>query len=318
MRRTTLSCGSSYPDTRTYTETASPPKKQRKRTLLDIAALHARNEPIAMITAHDYPSACFVEANADQIDICLVGDSLAMVACGYASTNELSLDELLYHCRAVKRGTTTPLLVGDLTFGSYQQGVDHAVGNALRLIQEGGMEAVKLEGGTVMAPVIKRMVDVGIPVMGHVGLTPQHQVAFSGFRVQGKTAASALKIYKDALAVQNAGAFSMILEAMPTPVAAYITKKLRIPTISIGAGSGCSGQVLVLLDMLGGFDRFVPRFTKQYMDLSTAARSAVREYATEVKDRSFPQEGKHTYAITDKELEEFEKAADALQVDDLP
>jgi len=257
-----------------------------------------------MLTAYDYASAAYVE-QAGNIDICLVGDSLAMVSCGYDSTSKLSMQEMLYHCRSVARGAKTPFLIADMPFGTYQLSVNHAVQNALQLVQEGDMEAVKLEGGVEIADKVKRMTELGIPVMGHVGLKPQQQVATSGFRVQGKTADRALRIYKDALAIQEAGAFSIVVEAVPCRLAQFITSKLSIPTIGIGAGPSCSGQVLVQLDMLGGFDRFLPRFCKRYLDLNQLASSSIREYADEVRRGVFPEEETHSYPIQDEEWEAF-------------
>lgn len=264
-----------------------------------------------MLTAYDYLSGSLVE-KAD-IDICLLGDSLAMVACGYENTNQLSMDELLYHCRSVARAAKTPLLVADMPYGSYHLSEEHAVQNALRLVQEGNMEAVKMEGGMEIIDKVARIASVGVPVMGHIGLRPQQHVALSGFRVQGKTAAGALQVYKDALAMQEAGAFSVLIEAVPSQVAGYITSKLSIPTIGIGAGSACAGQVLVQLDMLGGFDRFLPRFAKQYMNLNEAALEAIGQYAEEVRSRKFPDEEQHTYPMAaEDEYQKFVTEADKI------
>lgn len=264
-----------------------------------------------MLTAYDYLSGSLVE-KAD-VDVCLVGDSLAMVACGYESTNQLSLDEMLYHCRSVARAAKTPLLIADMPYGTYQLSVDNAVANAMRLVQEGTMEAVKMEGGLEIVDKVSRLVSVGIPVMGHIGLRPQHHVALSGFRVQGKTASSAMQVYKDALAMQDAGAFALLIEAVPSRLANFITKKLSIPTIGIGAGNTCSGQVLVTLDMLGGFDRFLPRFAKQYMNLNEAALEAIGHYTEEVRNRSFPNEELHTYPMAaEEEWEKFLTEAEKI------
>lgn len=290
---------------RTATSHAVSPQK---RTLQKLQALHSKGEPITVLTAHDYPSGFNIEA-AGNVDVCLVGDSLAMVACGYESTNQLSLDEMLYHCRAVARGCKSPLLVSDMPYGTYQLGLHDAVANALKLIQQGHMEAVKLEGGLELAQLVKRLVDVGIPVMGHVGLKPQHAVASSGFKVQGKTGSKALQVYQDALAIQQAGAFAIVLEAIPSALGAYISSKLRIPTIGIGAGPACSGQVLVQLDMLGGFDRFLPKFCKRYADLSSTSVNAIKQYGDEVKQQMFPQESTHTYPIKEEEWSRFQELA---------
>ena len=266
-----------------------------------------------MLTAHDYSSATYAERVAD-VDIVLVGDSLAMVACGYTSTAELGLEEMLYHCRSVSRGSQTALRVGDLTFGTYERSAEQAIETSVRMIRECGMEAIKLEGGPEHADTIARLTSIGIPVMGHVGLTPQRQAALSGYRVQGKTAASAVGILRDALAVQRAGAFSIVLEAMPAQLGALVTSKLRIPTIGIGAGPDCSGQVLVQLDLLGGFDRFAPRFVKQYGQIGQASIEACERYAAEVRSRAFPA-AEHSYPIGEREWAEVLEAVEGVAID---
>ncbi|KAI8147382.1 3-methyl-2-oxobutanoate hydroxymethyltransferase [Fennellomyces sp. T-0311] len=235
----------------------TPAPAKPKVTIKTINRMFKHGEPISMMTAQDYPSGMMVERSG--IDVCLVGDSLAMVALGYDSTTSLTVEEMLHHCRAVARGSKTPFLVADLPFGSYEASPVDAVKVAQRFIKEGNVEAVKLEGGAEMSEHIKRITSVGIPVMGHIGLTPQRQSALGGFRVQGKTSKQAQKLLEDALALQKAGVFSMVLEAMPAEIAAYITDQLRVPTIGIGAGVGCSGQVLVMNDIMGLFDRFVPK-----------------------------------------------------------
>lgn len=294
------------------TATSHAPLPQ-KRTLQKLQALREKGEAITVLTAHDYPSAFYIE-QAGNVDICLVGDSLAMVACGYESTNQLSLDEMLYHCRSVARGCKSSLLVGDMPYGTYQLDLHDGVSNALKIIQQGHMEAVKLEGGAEIAPLVKRLVEVGIPVMGHVGLKPQQAVASSGFKVQGKTGTRALQVYRDALALQEAGAFSTVLEAIPSRLGAYITSRLRIPTIGIGGGPGCAGQVLVQLDMLGGFDRFLPKFCKRFADISSTSVNAIRQYGDDVKANSFPEEGIHTYPIKDEEWQRFLELAEHVQI----
>ncbi|KAI8062194.1 3-methyl-2-oxobutanoate hydroxymethyltransferase, partial [Gongronella butleri] len=228
-----------------------------KVTIKNLAKMYRQGEPISMMTAQDYPSGLMVDRAG--IDVCLVGDSLAMVALGYDSTNPLTVDEMLHHCRAVARGCKSSFLVVDLPYGSYESGPEDAVRTALRFIKEGNAEAVKLEGGKEMAETIRRLTSVGIPVVGHIGLTPQRQSSLGGFRVQGKTATQATRMLEDAMAVQDAGAFMMIVEAMPEEVATCITQKLKVPTIGIGAGVHCSGQVLVYNDAMGIFDRFVPK-----------------------------------------------------------
>ncbi|KAI3659507.1 hypothetical protein MP638_003327 [Amoeboaphelidium occidentale] len=264
--------------------------------------MYRNDVKIAMVTAHDYPSAVLCEkAN---VDIVLVGDSLGMVALGYDSTVPVTMDEMIHHCKAVARGSKTPFIVGDMPFGSYQVSKEKAIENAIRFVQEGKVEAVKLEGGAKMADKIRGIVDAGILVMGHIGLTPQSQVMLGGFRVQGKTADNALKLVEEAKILQDAGCFSIVLEAMPEPVATYITEQLDIPTIGIGAGPNCSGQVLVQQDMLGMFDKFVPKFCKLYANLNDQVTSAISEYVKEVKSVSFPQK-QHTYEMDEKELNLF-------------
>ncbi|KAG1463691.1 hypothetical protein G6F56_005230 [Rhizopus delemar] len=264
--------------------------------------MYKRNEPISVMTAQDYPSGLMVDQAG--IDMCLVGDSLAMVALGYDSTNPLTVEDMLHHCRAVSRGAKAPFLVVDLPFGSYEACPEDAVRVALRFLKESKAEAVKLEGGIELAETIRRITRAGIPVMGHIGLTPQRQSALGGFRVQGKTPKQARRVLEDALAVQEAGAFSMVIEAVPAEVGTYITQQLKVPTIGIGAGVGCSGQVLVQNDALGLFDRFVPKFTKQYCNLNQIMTNALREYHEEVKSRQFPAP-QNTYPIDPTHLENF-------------
>ncbi|TPX69320.1 3-methyl-2-oxobutanoate hydroxymethyltransferase [Spizellomyces sp. 'palustris'] len=257
------------------------------------------------MTAQDYPSAVFVDKSG--IDMCLVGDSLAMVALGYDNTNRVTLDEMLHHCRAVARGSEHPFLVGDLPFGSYETSPSHALSSSIRMIREGHMEAVKLEGGVEMAETIHKITSVGIPVLGHVGLTPQRAAALGGFRVQGKTMEKAKKLIQDALAVQEAGAFAIVLEAVPEVVAKEITNSLKVPTIGIGAGAGCSGQVLVQLDMLGVYDKLMPKFCKLYAEVGKATVAGLEQYVQEVKNGSFPESGTHTYPMEKGEEEKFLK-----------
>ncbi|KAJ3101808.1 hypothetical protein HDU97_001034 [Phlyctochytrium planicorne] len=240
--------------------------------------------------------------------MCLVGDSLAMVALGYDSTNRITLDEMIHHSKAVARGCKNPFIVGDLPFGTYETSPDQAVQSAIKFIREGMVEAVKLEGGVEMAPTIERITKVGIPVLGHIGLTPQRASALGGFKVQGKTVEKAKKLLEDAKALQEAGCFAVVLEAVPSPVATYITQKIGIPTIGIGAGNGCSGQVLVQLDMLGMFDKFLPKqaFCKLFANLDPAIVAALKTYSDEVKARTFPA-AEHTYGMDAGEAEKFKE-----------
>ncbi|KAJ3051959.1 hypothetical protein HK097_007048 [Rhizophlyctis rosea] len=278
-------------------------KGRKKVTLQKLNSLYAAKEPIATITAHDYPSGVF--ADKAHVELCLVGDSLAMVALGYDSTNQITLDEMLHHCRAVSRGAKHPFLVGDLPFGTYERSPDQALETSIRFIREGHMDAVKLEGGMEMEETVKKITTVGIPVLGHIGLTPQRHTALSGFKVQGKTLEKARLLLEDALALQSVGCFAIVLEAIPEPVATFITSQLRIPTIGIGAGSGCSGQVLVQLDALGAYDRLMPKFCKVFSQVGQASIAGLQEYVKEVKSRTFPDLQQHTYSMDPEELKKF-------------
>ena len=272
--------------------------------------MHRKNDPITMITAHDFPSAHV----ADQagMDMVLVGDSLAMVALGLDDTSEVLLEEMILHCRSVARGARSAFIVGDLPMGSYEVSKKQALESAIRMVKEGRVHGIKLEGGAEMASSIKKITTAGIPVLAHIGLTPQRQNALGGFRVQGKSTAGALKVLEDAVAVQDAGAFAVVLEAIPAEVAALVTKKLRIPTIGIGAGNGCSGQVLVQIDMLGNFPpgRFLPKFVKKFGDVWGETSRAIAQYRSEVKDRSYPAP-EHTYSMPRDAFAEFERLADS-------
>jgi 3-methyl-2-oxobutanoate hydroxymethyltransferase len=275
---------------------------RKKISLLDIQAKKKISQPITMLTAYDYSSAGLVDQAG--IDMILVGDSLAMVMLGLDSTVPVTMDEMLHHCRAVARGAHSAFLVGDMPFMSYQADGVEAVHNAGRFLKEAHMEAVKVEGGREVASIVKRITGAGIPVMGHIGLTPQSVSKLGGFRVQGKTAQAAQGLLQDALAMQEAGCFSLVLEAVPAPVAATITQRLLIPTIGIGAGAGCDGQVLVYHDLLGLFDRFTPKFVKQYANLGQTILHALEAYRDDVEARRFPGP-EHTYEIPEAELETF-------------
>ncbi|KAJ3170427.1 hypothetical protein HK101_011374 [Irineochytrium annulatum] len=254
------------------------------------------------MTAHDYPSGMFCERSG--MDVCLVGDSLAMVALGYDCTNRITLDEMIHHSRAVARGLRSPFLVGDLPFGTYERDSSLAIDSSIRFMREGQVESVKLEGGVEMAPTIERLTRVGIPVLGHIGLTPQRAASLGGFRVQGKSVERAKRLVEDAMALREAGCWGIVLEAVPEPVATFVTKRVGLPTIGIGAGKGCSGQVLVQMDALGMFDKFVPKFCKVYADLSPVIIKALEQYGKEVREGSFPAE-EHTYGMEAGELEKF-------------
>jgi 3-methyl-2-oxobutanoate hydroxymethyltransferase len=257
-----------------------------KNTILDIYKKKAEKKKITMLTAYDYPTAQIVDQAG--IDMILVGDSLGMVVQGVTSTLPVTMDEMIYHTKMVVRGTQSAMVVGDMPFLSYQTHRAEAVRNAGRFLKEGGCEVVKLEGGSQMADTIRAIVDAGIPVVAHIGLTPQYLHTLGGFKVQGKDEAAREKLLADARAVQDAGAFSVVIEAVPSPLAKEITAMLRIPTIGIGAGPDCDGQVLVLHDLLGLFDRFTPKFVKKYANLKEQALSAVQQYRKEVESGSFP------------------------------
>ncbi|KAL4922435.1 3-methyl-2-oxobutanoate hydroxymethyltransferase PanB [Aspergillus aurantiobrunneus] len=284
---------------------------RKKVTVQTLRNLYKKGEPIAMLSAHDFPSAHVAEAAG--VDVVLVGDSLAMVALGMQDTSEVVLEDMLLHCRSVSRAAQSSFKVGDLPMGSYEVSPEQALQSAIRVVKEGRVQGIKLEGGAEMAPTIKRITTAGIPVVGHVGLTPQRQNALGGFRVQGKTTAGALKVLEDARAVQEAGAFMMILEAVPPEVASIVTQKLSVPTIGIGSGNGCSGQVLVQVDMTGNFPpgHFLPKFVKQYANVWNEALKGIEQYREEVKSRAYPSE-QHTYPIPKEELEEFQKAVNEI------
>ena len=287
---------------------ASSAASRRPVGLLDLATMRERREPIVMVTAHDFPSAQIAEEAG--VDIVLVGDSAAMNVLGYDSTVPVTVDEMLVLCRAVRRGLRTPLLVGDLPFGSYQRSDDQAIDTAIRFVKEAGCEGVKLEGGQWAADRARAMVDAGIPVMGHVGLTPQTSVSLGGFRAQGRTADAARRLLDDALAIQEAGCFSIVFEAMPAAVAAEIMEHMRVPVIGIGAGAATDGQVLVVHDMLGIQEAIQPKFVKRYAHVRADMVEGTRAFAAEVRDRRFPA-AEHEYAIDSGELERFRAAAAA-------
>jgi len=284
-----------------------PPTNPRKKvTLQTLSAMYRRREPITMLTAYDFPSAHV--ADHAGMDIILVGDSLAMVSLGLEDTSEVTMEEMIFASRAVARATRSAFVVGDLPMGSYEVSGEQAVRSSIEMVKKGRAHAVKLEGGREMASTIEAITKAGIPLLAHVGLTPQRQNALGGFRVQGKTAKSALSLLEDALAVQEAGAFGVVLEAIPPEIATIITSKLSIPTIGIGAGNGCSGQVLVQVDMLGNYPpgRYLPKFVKKYGDVWSEAHRAIEQYKDEVKDRSYP--GKEfTYDVKPEVVSEFSR-----------
>ena len=274
----------------------------KKVTPLTFRERKAAGQPISVLTAYDVAMAQAVDEAG--LDAVLVGDSLGMVVLGYENTLPVTMDEMLHHCRAVARGAHRALRIGDMPFLSYQVSVEEAVRNAGRFLQEGGMEAVKLEGGRERLPAVAAIVGAGIPVMGHLGLTPQSVHVLGGFRPQGRTAEAARRLLADALALQDAGCFSMVLESIPARLAAHVSRRLSIPTIGIGAGVGCDGQVLVTHDLLGMFPRFTPRFVRQYADLHAEMVKAFGAYRSEVEARAFPAD-EHSLAMPDDEWDEM-------------
>lgn len=271
---------------------------KRKVTIRTFHKKKAAAEPITMLTAYDYGTALAVDRAG--IDSILVGDSLGMVVLGYETTLPVTMEDMLHHCRAVARGAQRALLVGDMPFMSYQVSVEEAVRNAGRFVKDAGMDAVKLEGGRERAEAVRAIVSTGIPVMGHLGLTPQSVHQFGGFRAQGKSAEAAQRLLADATALEEAGCFSLVLEAIPSQLGKLVSEKLAIPTIGIGAGAHCDGQVLVVHDLLGFFDRFVPSFVKQYADLHGELGQAFEAFRQEVEGRRFPT-ADHSFEMEEKE-----------------
>ena len=276
-----------------------------KLPLPRLAEMKVNGEKIVMVTAYDAPGARFAEDAG--IDIVLVGDTAAMVVLGYEGTTvPVTMEEMLFLTRTVVRAARRPIVVGDMPFGSYQVSDEAAVANAIRFFKEAGADAVKLEGAGPSLSRVRTIVGAGIPVMGHVGLTPQSATMLGGFKTQGKTASAAERLVDDALALEQAGCFAVVLEAVPSPVAAEITRRLEVPTIGIGAGPDCDGQVLVYHDLLGLSEGHLPRFVKRYANLSREIRDALEAYAHDVRTSAFPEE-QHTYEMPAEELEGFER-----------
>jgi 3-methyl-2-oxobutanoate hydroxymethyltransferase len=278
------------------------PDTTGKLPLTELAEMKRRGDRIVMVTAYDAPGARF--ADGAGIDVVLVGDSAAMVVLGHDSTVPATMDEMLVLTRAVTRGARRPLVVADMPFGSFQVSDEDALGNAIRFVKEAGADAVKLEGAGPMLSRVRALVGAGIPVMGHIGLTPQSATMLGGFKAQGRTAEKAQRLVDDARALEAAGCFALVLEAVPSPVATRITKTLAIPTIGIGAGAGCDGQVLVYHDLLGLYEARAPRFVKRYATLADEIRAALEKYAEDVRTGRFPEE-QHGYSMPDEELELF-------------
>lgn len=274
----------------------------KKVTIIDFRSKKKRGERISMLTAYDYLTARAVDQS--DIDSILVGDSLGMVMLGYENTLPVTMEDMIHHCRAVSRGASRALLIGDMPFLSYHISIPETVLNAGRFLQEGGMDAVKLEGGEERLDAVQAIIGAGIPVLGHLGLTPQSVHQLGGFRAQARTAEGAKKLLKDAQLLDQAGCFGLVLESVPDRVAEYISDQITIPTIGIGAGAGCDGQVLVTHDLLGLFDKFTPKFVKQYTLLHKEIESALLAYKKEVESGDFPTK-EHAFSISDDEWKQF-------------
>ena len=285
----------------------APPPKGRPMTLSRLAEKKALGEPIAMVTAYDYPSAQVAEAAG--VDLVLVGDSGAMTVLGYPSTVPVTLDELLMLAAAARRGLSTPFLVGDMPFGSYEISNEQAIMNAQRFVKEAGCDAIKLERGGSSVARARAVVESGIPVMGHVGLTPQTATALGGYRSQGRTAERGLEVMRDALALQEAGCFAIVFEAIPSALAELIMPRMEIPVIGIGAGPATDGQVLVFHDLLGLFDGHAPRFVKRYADVRGQMVQGLEAFVDEVRARRYP-EPEHGYTMAPDEIERLQAALD--------
>ena len=273
-------------------------------TIDQVKEMKPKGEKITMLTAYDYTTAKIIDEVG--IPLILVGDSLGMVVLGYESTIPVTMEEMLHHTRAVVRGTKQAMVIGDMPFMTYHISVAEALKNAARFIQDGGAQAVKLEGGVTVAEKVSRIVDCGIPVMGHIGLTPQSIHQLGGYKVQGKTSEAANKLLEDALVLEEAGAFAIVLETIPTQLATLITQRISIPTIGIGAGIGCDGQVQIINDILGSFTDFVPKHAKRYSRLTDIMSSAITEYYNEVKAGSFPT-AKQSFSMDESILAELAK-----------
>lgn len=275
--------------------------QQKKLTIPDIKN-RKHGIPIAELTAYDYPWAKMMDAAG--IDIVLVGDSLGMVVLGHPDTVSVTMEEMIHHTKAVVRGVERALVITDMPFGSYNSSIPAAIDNATRILKEGHADAVKLEGGVSMAATVAAIVNAGIPVQGHIGLTPQTATSLGGFKVQGKSAKAARQLIDDARALEEAGCFSIVLEAIPAPLAEHITKEIAIPTIGIGAGPGCDGQVLVIHDLVGLYDRFTPKFVKQYAKINEPIAAALAQYKAEVESRAFPTDA-HSFIMKSEEMDKL-------------
>ena len=276
----------------------------RQVTIQDVKNAKTEGRKLVMITAYDYPFGLM--ADESEVDIILVGDSVGMVVMGYNGTEKVTMDDMVHHIKAAVRGCKGPLVVGDMPFGSYNVSIEQAVGNAVRLMKEGGCDVVKLEGGVDYAPTVAAIVKAGVPVQGHIGLTPQTATALGGFKMQGKNAAAAKQIFDDAIALEKAGVFSIVLEAVPAPLGKLIAESVSVPVIGIGAGPDVDGQVLVTHDMVGLFDKFVPKFVKQYTQIRKVILDAIAQYKQEVISGAFPGP-EHSFKMPAEALEDLKK-----------
>ncbi len=274
----------------------------KKVTIAYLKEKKEKGEKITMITAYDYPTARLIDEAG--IDTILVGDSVGMVVLGYDSTLPVTMEEMIHHCKAVSRGVKRAFIIGDMPFMSYQSSIEKAIENAGRFLKEGGCDAVKLEGGSEVAHIVKAIVNAGIPVCGHIGLTPQRAKLLSGYRVQGKDVETAKKLIRSAKDLEEAGAFMIVMECIPDVLAEIITKEVSVPTVGIGAGRGCDGQVLVYHDMVGLFERFVPKFVKQYLNLAPEIKKAIRRFKEEVEKGIFPGP-EHTFHMDPEEAKKL-------------
>ncbi len=279
-------------------------EKPKKTNILTLVDKKRAGIPITMLTAYDYPTARAVDQAG--IDLILVGDSLGMVVLGYPNTLSVTMEDMLHHCRAVSRGAQRAMLIGDMPFMSYHSSTIEAIRNAGRFLQEANMDGIKLEGGRERLDTIRAIHAAGIPVMGHLGLTPQRINQLGGFRPQGKNALAAQRLLEDALMLEEAGCFSIVLELIPAKLAKWISEQLKIPTIGIGAGGGCNGQVLVIHDLLGIYDRFTPRFVKQYKHLYQEIVDAIGKYQIDVENHLFPTP-EHSIEMPEEEWQAFIK-----------
>ncbi len=273
-----------------------------RTTVNQIREMKLSGEKFAMLTAYDYSTAQVIDRAG--IPLILVGDSLGMVVLGYETTTPVTMEDMLHHTRAVVRGTEQALVVGDMPFMTYHVSVEEAMRNAARFIQEAGCQAVKLEGGVIVADRVRRIVESGIPVMGHIGLTPQSVNQLGGHRVQGRAPDAAAKMLEDARALEVAGVFAIVMESVPAPLATVVTERSGVPTIGIAAGPGCDGQVQIINDMLGSFSDFVPRHVKQYAQMNQTMTAAIEQYMAEVKSGVFPTK-KHSFSMDESLLVEF-------------